>query len=347
MILTMLFFIQLNCYKITSSVKRVIYSGHLQKPVDPEKLILGSKSDYRVFQRTPVWDLAYALAVGDLGEVEELAKKHKEIIDSPEPKYGTTLLAYAIRNRQIEAVKILLESGANPNVSAKPPESLKNTSIANDKPGSIMNPGYPDDYNDYKNYTPVHAAVATSPEMLKIVLKNGGNPNLHSDLKYSHTDYDGYSSTIFGGYSPLMYAENIDTLKLLVEAGGNIHHKNKYGGSLLLQKYLIQDQLDQVLYLLEKGVDFQGVLSYYGRFSDEKPKEDLVPLYLVEKLRFKVYGLESNWYRQKIQIIQFLSSKGIDYWKTPIPQAILNRIDEMSKTNKWSEMKKQEFISKY
>jgi hypothetical protein len=37
----------------------------------------------------------------------------------------------------------------------------------------------------------VHAAVATSPEMLRIILKNGGDPNLHSDLKYSHTDeYD-------------------------------------------------------------------------------------------------------------------------------------------------------------
>ncbi|MCG9874655.1 MAG: ankyrin repeat domain-containing protein [Leptospiraceae bacterium] len=346
-ILTLIFFTQLDCYKITSSFKRVIYSGHLQKPVDPERLTLGSDRDYRVFQRTPVWDLAYALAVGDLGEVEELAKKHNKIINTPEPKYGTTLLSYAIRNGQINAVKILLSNGANPNVSAKPPESLKNTPIANDQPGSIMNPGYPDDYNDYKNYTPVHAAVATSPEMLRIILKNGGDPNLHSDLKYSHTDEYDYSYTITGGYSPLMYAKDIDTLKLLVEGGGNIHLKNKYGGSLLLQKYSVYDRLDQILYLLEQGVDYQGVLNYYGGYNDKKPKEDLVPHYLVDKLRFKVFGLESDWYRQKIQIVQFLSSKGIDYWKTPIPMHALNEIDRISKTNKWSESKKQEFISKY
>lgn len=347
MILTMLFFTQLNCYKITSSFKRVIYSGHLQKPVDPEKLTLGSKSDYRVFQRTPVWNLAYALAVGDLGEVEELAKKHKEIIDTPEPKYGTTLLSYAIRNGQKNAVQILLENGANPNASPKPPESLINTPLDYDKPGNIMNHGYPDDYNDYNNYTPVHAAVATSPEMLRIVLKNGGDPNLHSDLKYSQTDYNNYSYTITGGYSPLMYAKDIDTLKLLVEAGGNIHLKNKYGGSLLLKKYSVHNRLDQILYLLEQGVDYQGVLSYSVGLNYEKPKEELVPLYLVDELRFMVFGLESNLYKQKFQIVQFLSSKAIDYWKTPIPIYALNEIDRISKTNKWSESKKQEFISKY
>jgi hypothetical protein len=141
-LLAVLFFTQLNCYKITSSFKRVIYSGHLQKPVDPEKLTLGSDRDYRVFQRTPVWDLAFALAVGDLGEVEELAKKHKNIINTPEPKYGTTLLSYAIRNGQKNAVQILLENGANPNVSPKPPESLKNTPISRNSPGNIMNPGF-------------------------------------------------------------------------------------------------------------------------------------------------------------------------------------------------------------
>jgi hypothetical protein len=245
------------------------------------------------------------------------------------------------------AVQILLENGANPNVSASPPESLINTPIAKNKPGSPMNHGYPDDYNDYKNYTPIHAAVAESPEMLRIVLKHGGDPNLHSDLKYSHTDYNNYSYTITGGYSPLMYAKDIDTLKLLVEAGGNIHLKNKYGGSLLLQKYIVHNHLDQILYLLEQGVDYQGVLSYYGGYNDEKPKKDLVPMYLSEELRFKVFLLESNWYKQKIQIVQFLGSKGIDYWKTPIPIHALNEIDRISKTNKWSESKKQEFISKY
>jgi ankyrin repeat protein len=280
-LLAVIFFTQFNCYKITSSFKRVIYSGHLQKPVDPEKLTLGSKSDYRVFQRTPVWDLAFALAVGDLGEVEELAKKHKNIINTPEPKYGTTLLSYAIRNGQKNAVQILLENGANPNVSPKPPESLKNTPISRNSPGNIMNPGFPDDYNDYKNYTPVHAAVATSPEMLRIILKNGGDPNLHSDLKYSHTDEYDYSYTITGGYSPLMYAENIDTLKLLVEAGGNIHLKNKYGGSLLLAKYMIHNHLDQILYLLEQGVDYQGVLNYYGGYNVKKPKEELKTQFLI------------------------------------------------------------------
>lgn len=340
-------FTQLNCYKITSSFKRVIYSGHLQKPIEPQKLTLGSKSDYRVFQKTPVWELAYALAVGDLGEVEELAKKHKDIIDSPEPKYGTTLLSYAIRNGQVDAVEILLAHGANPNVSPQAPESLKNTPINHDIPGSILNHGYPDDYNDYNNYTPVHAAVATSPEMLRIVLKNGGDPNLHSHIKYSHTDYNGYSYTILGGYSPLMYAKNIEILKILVEGGGNIHYKNKYGGSLLLAKYMVYDQLEQVLYLLEQGIDYRGVLSYTGGSNYGKPNEEKVPLSLVDELRFEVYGLETDWYKQKIKIVQFLNSRGIDYWKTPIPKVILIRIDEMSTTYKWSDRKKQEFLSKY
>ncbi|MCW7463790.1 nitrogenase component 1 family protein [Leptospira limi] len=253
--------LQLNCYKITSSFKRVVVSRHLQEPVDPKSLSVGSKSDYRVFQKTPVWDLAYALAVCDLGEVEELAKKHKEIID--------------------------------------------------------------------------------------IILQHGGDPNLHSQIKYSHTDYNGYSYTIMGGYSPLLYAKILETLQLLVEAGGNIHHQNKYGGSLLLAKYMIYDRLDQILYLLEHGVDYKGVMSYTGGSEYGKPNEEKVPLFLVDKRRYEFGGLDTKWYQQKGKIIRFLASQGIDYWKTPIPQTILNRIGEMSKTNNWSERKKNEFISKY
>jgi uncharacterized protein len=347
MVLAMLFFTHINCYLVTSSFKRVLFSGHLQKPVDPEKLTLGSDRDYRVFQRTPVWDLAYALAVGDLGEVKDLAKKHKDTIDTPEPKYGTTLLSYAIRNGQISSVKILLENGANPNISPKPPESLKNTPIKNDIPGNWMNHGFPDDYMDYHNYTPVHAAVATSPEMLRVVLENGGDPNLQSDIKYSHTDYNGLSYTIYGGYSPLMYAKNLEILKLLVEAGGNIHLKNKYGGSLLLQKYIIHDRLDQIYYLLEQGVDYRGILSYSKGDNYGKPKEELIPLYLVDNLRFNVYGLDTNWYKQKMQIVQFLGSKGIDYWKAPIPDAAKIKIDRIAEGYRWSERQKKEFLEKY
>ncbi|WP_167396550.1 hypothetical protein [Leptospira ellinghausenii] len=115
----------------------------------------------------------------------------------------------------------------------------------------------------------------------------------------------------------------------------------------MLAKYMIYDRLDLVLYLLERGVDYKGVMSYTGGSNYGKPNEEKVSLFLVDKLRYKVYGLDTKWYQEKIKIIRFLASQGIDYWKTPIPQTIINRISEMSKTNNWSERKKNEFISKY
>lgn len=152
-------------------------------------MTLGSKSDYRVFQRTPVWDLVFALAVGDLGEVEELAIKYKKIIDTSESKTGCTLLTYAIRNNQLDAVKILLE-----------------------------NRGYP-------------------------------NLNSNIDYKISRDFCLEKPMVIKSGFSPLKYAEYIDNLKVLVEAGGDIHIKNQYGGSLLLEVNVTHNRLTNILYL--------------------------------------------------------------------------------------------------
>ncbi|MCC5814167.1 MAG: hypothetical protein JJT78_05370, partial [Leptospira sp.] len=78
-----------------------------------------------------------------------------------------------------------------------------------------------------------------------------------------------------------------------------------------------------------------------------KPKEELVPLYLVDKLRFKVYGLQSDWYREKMDIVRFLEKKGINYWTTQIPYNTKIDIDRLSERNRWSETQKQEYLEKY
>jgi ankyrin repeat protein len=111
-------------------------------------------NDVRLFQDTKAWELAKAVKDDDTTLIHKLIKVDKIPIEFREPRFGQTLLSWAVYTNHYKSVKALLEDGADPNL-------LETYS----RKSALM---YASDYGpDYYKGT----------EILKLCLKYGGNPN--------------------------------------------------------------------------------------------------------------------------------------------------------------------------
>lgn len=272
------------------------------RKADKEKLL---GNDYRLFQDTPVWGLAKAVQDEDTSLIVELAKVGNLEIDYQEAKFGNTLLVLAIKNDDYKSVKALLELGANPNIS-----------------------------DHYRGSTPMHdAAENKDPKYLRILLEYKGNPNVVESMPVTENDR--------GRTTPLNEAisyssdNNLEKVKLLVEAGADINFYNKwysYYPHLPISDAIIHSKLDIALYLLEQGADYTKVM--YTTVQGDS-------IYILGALRRTIVDLGSEAYRYKKEVISFLKERGLDYDKEPIPDYIVRDIKKKYPKN-W-----EEYLEKY
>ncbi|HTD39864.1 MAG TPA: ankyrin repeat domain-containing protein [Mucilaginibacter sp.] len=241
--------------------------------------------DYRLFQGTPAWSLAKAVLDEDTAQIKTEINKDKALINFREPRFGQPLLQMAVINKNYQSAKALLDLGANPNLQdhywgKSPLMSAAGLGMGLGKAGS-------------------------EPRFLQLLLKFGADPNAEENGPEKQ-----------GGLkTPLMLAcrtSDLSYVKILVDAGADINHVNKYGESALGTGVVVTDNPDIVLYLLEKGADFSKPFSTYG-------------LTIAEGLRYWRFDLNSDRYRKKMQIVAFLKKNKIDYWKTKIPDEYLNQ----------------------
>jgi ankyrin repeat protein len=247
-------------------------------------------TDFRLFENTPIWELAKAVKNEDTLLIRNLVLDSKMNINYQEPKFGNTLLMLSIENQLFNSSKILFELGAKPNIY------------------------------DYYNGTSaiIYAAGINGTDddtkFLKLVLKYGANPN---DIEIG-----GRNDSKTGNSTPLEIAcsnvnqlvSSIEKVKILVEAGANIHYVQDtiLKVPLALRTSLIMENLDVTLFLLESGIDYtRPILNREGEL-----------IYICDFLRELYYPLGSKKHLQKMQIVQFLATKGLDYSKTPIPDYI-------------------------
>lgn len=267
------------------------------KKVDKEKLL---GKDYRLFQDTPVWDLAKAVEDENVSLINQLATEKKLPIDYQESKFGNTLLMLAIENSDYESVKALLDLGADPNLS-----------------------------DNYRGATPMHdAAKNEDPKYLKLLIEYQGNPNVIESKPITEDDQ--------GREAPLNVAisyasgNNLEKVKLLVEAGADINFSKEgvpFYTRLPLAASIIHSQFDITLYLLEQGVRYDGVM--YKTVQRDS-------VYILEALRSKIVDMNTDEYKQKRKVISFLKTKGLDYDKEPIPDYIERDIKKKYPNN-WQE----------
>jgi hypothetical protein len=240
--------------------------------------------DYRLFQTTPAWALAKAVEDGDTDKIKTEISKNKSLLKFREPRFGQPLLTLAVMNENYESVEKLLELGADPNMQ-----------------------------DFYNGDSPLMRAAdigislkGPDPRFLKLLLKYGGDAN---------AEENGQKQT--RRFTPLMIAcsgRYFDYVKILVKAGAKVNTIDEYGDSPL-EEALASESPDIVIYLIQNGADFKRVLY---KTIDGKNK------YIIDNLRYWRFDLESDAYKKKMRLVDFLKKNGMDYWKTPIPETFLN-----------------------
>lgn len=247
--------------------------------------------DVKIFRDTPVWEAALAIRDNDTAKVRELLQgKPKEILDFQEKYFGQTLLNWAVYRDNYGSAKVLAELGADPNL-----KSYDSTSAV------------------------IQASDKIETSYLKLLLNHGGDPNTIANI---NEPQDLRTPLIASSF------KSLENVKLLVEAGANPNyiHRTKRGdiGGEDVQSALIYafrgNKIDIVRYLLiDVGVRFNYV---FNTTIEGKP------LTILTYLREMTFSLDSKEYKIKMEVVEYLRSKGLDYWTEPIPEKFYNKFDK-------------------
>ncbi|MDZ4725859.1 MAG: hypothetical protein SH817_06870 [Leptospira sp.] len=257
-----------NCVSIKSNYLKLRYGSAIDEPIAPEKLRFPA-NDVRVFQKSPVWELAKAIFFYDFVKVKLLSDKYKSALDTPDPYLGNSLLIFSIRTENEEAVRILLESGANPNFKSP-----------------------------FSHRTPMQNAAKSTIRILRMVAEKGGDPNYGTEKSPSamveaHSlehlkimlsgSGDMHMKNEFGGsllLSTYLLYDKLDIVLYLLHAGVDFRGKlaesvgNNYGKpreqkvSLFLVEELrfktyplesseYKDKMQIVKFLQEHGIEYK------------------------------------------------------------------------------------------
>lgn len=289
-------------------------------PVDKGDLL---GDDYRLFQGTPAWDLAKAVEDQDVNEIKRQVQVKNIPVDYREERWKQTLLMLAVWTNKIKSVETLLELGADPNT--------------------------PNDTVEYFGENAVIIAstsVRASPKILKLLLENGGNPNSVE----CGVQKDGHGNFIparfFALYEAVPLFEDFEKVRMLVEAGADVNMQTETTGAGAMQHAIALDRMDVLLYLLEHGADYNRKFKRIKVISSAN-SASYVDFYvdILYELRLCVYPLNSKEYKDKLRVIEFLQKRGLDYWKSPLPDSAITIIKRVIKPK--SEEELQEYIKRY
>jgi ankyrin repeat protein len=268
--------------------------------------------DYRLFQGTPVWNLAKAVQDEKVEEIKRIVQEEKVNVDYQDEKFGNTLLMLSVGNQHYNSCKTLLELGADPNKH----DNYTGSTALIDAAG-IEN--YKDD----------------NTRFLKLLLSHGANPNEEETGKRQEGNTTRKTPLLVACSDVNQFVSPIEKVKVLVESGANVNYKNEFN-DFPLAEALMHKHYDVVLYLLQKGADYSLMLFDRGEFSKDGKK-----IYIADLLREHLLPLDSKEYQQKMEVIEFLKQKGIDYRKVPIPDFVVKEAKETYPKN-W-----REYLEKY
>lgn len=249
-------------------------------------------NDAPLYYGTPLYDLAREMTCFSKFRSDEKIEKlineiPKEYINFQEGKYGMTIGHFALFVSNLKALRLLLDKGLNPNLIDK-----RGVAIIID----INNPG--------------SAHLPESLETLKYIIKKGGNVNLYSEKTQVST--------------PLIRAvnSNFENVKVLIKAGADPNFIDKSVASPFesaLSASLLNRNLEITNYLIfDQKVDFRTLK--YPSDSKFHPGEYVI----LHKLREMFFKLNTNEYKEKMKLVAYLKTQGLDYWKTPIQERYKN-----------------------
>lgn len=281
------------------------------------------KGEYKVtniniYKDTPVWELALAVKDQKTETIEKIAKSKPQLINYQEPKYGTTLLLWAVGMEKYESAEALLKCGADPNIAS---------AIRYGETPLFVAAGYSWIDNDFKK----------DPKYVKLLLRYGADPNKN----YTGSDGPGIKTVTEPGTSSLMNSIGcgIEKTKAIVEAGADINYKTKTGNTAAIYALLIRQNPEYAHYLIvEKKAKVSEPSYRRATYGNEDPNEKFFP---VNILRNWVYDLDSERHKMKMEIVEEFARQGVNYWDTEINKFTLEQIKKLY-PDTW-----EEYIKKY
>lgn len=248
--------------------------------------------DAGLFYGTPLYDLADEMSgfffLRNQSKIARLIKElPQDYINYQEEKYSNTIGHFALFTGNYKAIHLLLDRGLNPNVL--------------DKYGSAIII----DINAF-SYNP-----SEKLQLLKHMIKKGANVNLAG----------GQNET------PLTRASrsgNLTNFKILINAGANPHFFQEmtvegrhFMYTSALRTALSYGNINIVNYLIfDQKVDFR--IYKKPDWSKFHPGEYEI-LHLLRDMPFE---LNTKKYQEKMKLVAYLKTQGLDYKKTPIPENI-------------------------
>lgn len=274
--------------------------------------------DVRRFQTTKAWELAKAIEDNDLQEIKHQVIDLKVPVDTRDRINEFTPLMYAVFNNDIQSVKVLLELGADPNIPTD--------SISDKGDNSVI---IASRYSDI------------SIEILKLLLKYGGNPNSTECGRNYDMDGDWIPARSSALSCAVSISGEIEKVKILVEAGANV---NNYDGDFQdapLMDALLLDRMNIALYLLEHGADY----NYKFRSCAPSSGGGSRDVDILYRLRQCIYPLDSQEYKDKLKVIKFLKDRGVDYRKSLVDVETKKMINNVMHFKTYKEY--QNYLKRY
>lgn len=270
------------------------------------------------FQGTKAWNLAKAIDDQNIREIRRQVVVLKVPIDTKDRKKLFTPLMYAVFNNDIQSVKVLLELGADPNIPTD--------SISDKGDNSVI---IASRYSDI------------SIEILKLLLKYGGNPNSTECGRNYDMDGDWIPARSSALSCAVSISGEIEKVKILVEAGANV---NNYDGDFQdapLMDALLLDRMNIALYLLEHGADY----NYKFRSCAPSSGGGSRDVDILYRLRQCIYPLDSQEYKDKLKVIKFLKDRGVDYRKSLVDVETKKMINNVMHFKTYKEY--QNYLKRY
>jgi len=249
------------------------------------KILRGAAPE--LFYGTQLYNVANSIKNKNNNQLKEnIVKLSQEELNYQEEKFKTTLGHLALINQNLEAIKILVEAGLNPNI------------ISNN--GSSIITNINSSYN---------SRLPQSLETLKYLISKGANVNLVNS-KPNTLDR-----------TPLIVAagSNLENTKVLIKAGANPNFvyksspNDQYPESALISA-LQTKRIEIVNYLV-----FEAKVDYKTLRNSEKTKYNPGGFQILGYLRTMIFPLNSEKHQQKMKLVKYLSGQGLDYFNTPIP----------------------------
>jgi ankyrin repeat protein len=281
-----------------------------------------------IYKNTPAQELALAVKRQNIKRIEKIIRNKPELLNYQDPKYGATLLLWAVGTERYRSAEALLKCGADPNIA-----SNDKTTWGGQTPLWVA-----------AGYSWVDRHAKKDPKYVKLLLRYGADPN----LGYSGFDISVGKSMVEVGNSPLMQSIGcgIEKTKVLIEAGADINYKTKSGRTAAITALNAggpNATLEAMRYAHYLIVEKKAKVSepYYRNlilFKEDDPNEKFYP---VDILRNWIYPLDSKEYKIKMEIVEEFARQGVNYWATKINDSTL-RIIKKRYPDTW-----EEYIKKY